>query len=218
MVLNDVTLQHLPWPSPIFPGTYIITAHQKLHFSHHYHLSVAIGNCNQDPRQLRHRGRSHINAALDHFFPSRLGSSDPNKVLNFFVLFTQVGPDRSCCKSNDICLTLLPSLQAYGAIASFHIMALLLLGDIEQNQGPSTQEMFAQILDNNRKVAKYLEEIKTRQTLLDAAMPKVNNRFSGIEPPMSDFCPATEKIKECQAEIVRLTSTLSGLELKIDKL
>ncbi|CAN7979660.1 unnamed protein product, partial [Ixodes pacificus] len=139
------------------------------------------------------------------------------------LLFVQVGNKTSYCtvKDNSLTLLVLPSPRSLIVTCSECWGVLLLLlqlsGDVELNPGP-TEEMLRQILDNQQTMSVTLNNIQSKQVLLENSLGAVQTRLSLIETNFESLNKNKERIDENETQIRNLLSHVVKLGGKIDYL
>lgn len=126
---------------------------------------------------------------------------------NLLPTITQVGDRKYGFRSDHLCILVLPCpqilLQCASDCLSMASLLLKLSGDVEENPGPVTDEILAQILQTQNDILKRITEIQEKQNSSEANCLIVQNRLSEIEKKL-------ECVDETSNRLARLESAFTG--------
>ncbi|KAM7300259.1 uncharacterized protein ISCGN_020823 [Ixodes scapularis] len=155
------------------------------------------------------------------FIFSGLGESDKSTMSTKTTLFfIQVGHKTSLFASNTLMLIVVPCPQTCIDIAydCFYACKLLVCGDVETNPGPTTEEMFQQIMNGQSAIHKEITELKTQQSKTEVMISGINARFVEFDQILHELRQKTERVQALESSLVNLERTVLFQTQKITDL
>lgn len=107
--------------------------------------------------------------------------------------------------------------DVYLYIRSIFVSLLLLCGDVEQNPGPSIEEMFEQLLDGQKSVTSRLDAIEEKLKPVEASVVVVNELGPKIATLEKTIQNLEKKLVELEDRSRRSNLIVYGVEEKIDE-
>ncbi|KAH8035572.1 hypothetical protein HPB51_007476 [Rhipicephalus microplus] len=118
-------------------------------------------------------------------------------VVNFFCFIVQVGnrPSLYSKRSSDTCLLLFPGPSViYDNVSEcFHVLKLLLCGDIESNPGPDDKvltaiaSLSAKVDWRHAELLAVLNQVQTNQSLLEQKVTDLSSRLATVETMVESY-------------------------------
>ncbi|XP_042150367.1 uncharacterized protein LOC120850684, partial [Ixodes scapularis] len=130
-------------------------------------------------------------------------------------LFVQVGARKFGFHSDHLCLLVLPCphvvLDCLRECFSTAVLLLKLSGDVEENPGPITQEMFNEMIQTQKEILSKISEIQTKQASSEATMLQMQNRLLTIEKKL-------QRVDETETRLEKLEHSVGGCDAEIETL
>lgn len=130
-------------------------------------------------------------------------------------LFVQVGARKFGFHIDHFCLLVLPCshvvLDCLRECFSTAVLLLKLSGDVEENPGPTTQEMFNEMIQTQKEILSKISEIQTKQASSEATMLQMQNRLLTIEKKL-------QRVDETEARLEKLEHSVGGCDAEIETL
>lgn len=92
---------------------------------------------------------------------------------------------------------------------------LILCGDVEQNPGPTVEEMFEQLQRGQSTILSELSDIRNRLVATETTVTALSNRWNEIDKMMADVREKNSQIQTLQEKIVSLEERLGQQTEKI---
>uniref|UniRef100_A0A147BGB8 Putative myosin light chain kinase n=1 Tax=Ixodes ricinus TaxID=34613 RepID=A0A147BGB8_IXORI len=130
-------------------------------------------------------------------------------------LLMQVGDRKHVFHSDYLCLIVLPCPHTIAACVRdcFSVAGLLLIlaGDVEENPGPITQEMFNDMIRTQKEILAKITEVQVKQTSSEESMLQMQNRLLAIEKKL-------ESVRETENRLAKLENFVSGYDVEMNTL
>ncbi|XP_049527737.1 uncharacterized protein LOC119462805 [Dermacentor silvarum] len=137
-------------------------------------------------------------------------------------LFVQVSHTKYCFRSDDLCLLVLPCprtvLCCFSECMSLAGLLLKLSGDVEENPGPVTEAMIANVLQNQKEILSKLTEVQTNQASSETRMLEMQNRLLAIEQKLQSFDDTQLRLTNVEAIVDRWNDGATSLVRQVDDL
>ncbi|XP_072144351.1 uncharacterized protein [Dermacentor andersoni] len=137
-------------------------------------------------------------------------------------LFVQVSNAKYCFRSDDLCLIVLPCphtvLCNFSECLSLVGLLLKLSGDVEENPGPVTEAMFANVIQNQKEILSKLTEVQSNQASCETRMLEMQKRLLAIEQKLQSFDDTQLRLTNVEALVDRWDESATSLVRQVDDL
>ncbi|XP_075752052.1 uncharacterized protein LOC119175530 [Rhipicephalus microplus] len=149
-------------------------------------------------------------------------------VVNFFCFIVQVGnrPSLYSKRSSDTCLLLFPGPSViYDNVSEcFHVLKLLLCGDIESNPGPDDKvltaiaSLSAKVDSRHAELLAVLNQVQTNQSLLEQKVTDLSSRLATVETMVESYDSGHHILDLPQAVNTVIRNETTALHSRLDEL
>uniref|UniRef100_L7LY49 Tick transposon n=1 Tax=Rhipicephalus pulchellus TaxID=72859 RepID=L7LY49_RHIPC len=169
--------------------------------------------------------RTAIKAPDELYFTSGRGGSEPGNMLsNPFCLMLQVSrymPTRGYRSDNRFLLLLpCPLCVNYflSSIVSPLIRDLLVCGDVEENPGPSDNDLLQKLLNGQSKILATIQEIQVTQNEMQKNLSKLTERTDDIERRLGSLSLLSSKVDGIESSITHFEEQFAKVTERVDDL